>query len=63
MITLSKASEGTKSKVCSATEVCCESLGSKISFYDDVKKSITWKHQQIFIYLRLAWLHEEVRNT
>lgn len=40
MIALSKASEGTNSKVCSATEVYCELLGSKISLYDDVEKSI-----------------------
>lgn len=41
MITLSKASEGINSEVCLATEVYCELLGSKISFYDDVKKSLT----------------------
>lgn len=63
MITLSTASQGASSKVCSATEVYCELLGSKISFHNDVEKSITWRHQQIFIYLSLARLHEEARNT
>jgi len=63
MIALSKASEGTNSELCLATEYHCESLRNKISSYNGVEKSIMWRHQQIFIYLRLAWLHEEARNT
>lgn len=62
MTALSKASEGTNSILGYWSLLW---IGWKLRFLSTMmpKKSIMWRHQQIFIHLTLAWLHKEARNT